>query len=201
MTEIKIILLRARDEPKDPRDRKFQDELSKFSASLSSAGAKLSQRGMAFDSTEFSGYPLPEFTVSLANSILPVLGVALGAWLKGRYGRKARVKIGDVEAEAQTVQEIDALLQKIKQFQDAESPDNRETWRTTMPERRIRNGSDTATGSNASNRVLLLGEGSSLGPSTDRKLIDHFSPATWLRSPSPLASRPGPFPRGSTART
>jgi hypothetical protein len=55
--------------------------------------------------------------------------VALGAWLKGRYGRKARVKIGDVEAEAQTIKEVGALLAKIQEFQNLQEakrsrPDN-----------------------------------------------------------------------------
>jgi hypothetical protein len=117
MSEIEIVLRGAPDEAKDPRDRKFQDELSEFSKSLHSSGVKVSQRGMAFDAAEFLGYPLPEFTVSLAQGIGPALGVALGAWLKGRYGRKARVKIGDVEAETQTIKEVGALLAKIREFQ------------------------------------------------------------------------------------
>ena len=121
MAEIGIVLRRAPDESKDPRDPEFQAELSEFSKSLHSAGLKVSQRGMAFDSAEFLGYPLPEFTVSLAQTVGPALlgavGVALGAWLKGRYGRKARVKIGDVEAEAQTIEEVGALLVKIQEFQ------------------------------------------------------------------------------------
>jgi hypothetical protein len=117
MAEIKIVLSRAPDEPKDPREPKYQAELSEFSKSLRSAGTKVSQHGMAFDAAEFLGYPLPEFTVSLAQGIGPALGVALGAWLKGRYGRKARVKIGDIEAEAQTVKEVGELLIKIQEFQ------------------------------------------------------------------------------------
>jgi hypothetical protein len=121
MAKIEIVLRRAPDEPKDPRDPKFQAELSEFSKSLHSVGLKVSQRGMAFDAAEFLGYPLPEFTVSLAQTIGPALlgaiGVALGAWLKGRYGRKARVKIGDVEAEAQTIEEVGALIAKIQEFQ------------------------------------------------------------------------------------
>lgn len=56
MAEIAVVLNRAPDEPKDPRDRKFQDELNEFSKSLRSAGLKVSQRGMAFDTAEFLGY-------------------------------------------------------------------------------------------------------------------------------------------------
>lgn len=122
-----IILRRAPDESQDPRDRKFEAELREFSKSLHSVGMKVSQRGMAFDSAEFLGYPLPEFTLSLVQAIGPALGVALGAWLKGRYGRKVRVKIGEVEAEARTMEEVETLLQKIKQFQEVKSSDDGET--------------------------------------------------------------------------
>lgn len=93
-------------------DPKFQEGLREFSKSLRTAGVTYSQRAMALDSVDALGYPLPEFLVTLSQAIGPTLGVILVAWLQGRSGRKVRVKIGDVEAEARTVEEVESLLQK-----------------------------------------------------------------------------------------
>jgi hypothetical protein len=121
MKQIEVALRRAPDDP-PVNDPKFQEGLREFSKSLRTAGVTYSQRAMAFDSVDALGYPLPEFLVTLSQAIGPTLGVILVAWLQGRSGRKVRVKIGDVEAEARTVEEVEGLLQKIKQFQDDEPP-------------------------------------------------------------------------------
>ena len=39
------------------------------------------------------------------------------AWLGGRYGRKVRVKVGEVEVEANTVADIKDLLSRVEQMQ------------------------------------------------------------------------------------
>jgi hypothetical protein len=46
----------------------------------------------------------------------PPFFTLLGAWLTARYGRKAQVKIGDVEAEAATVADVEALLRRAEEF-------------------------------------------------------------------------------------
>ena len=61
---------------------------------------------------------LGTFTVDLAKTVGPALGalgVAVAAWL-GRYGRKVRLKIGDFEAEARTVEEVEKLMEHAKRF-------------------------------------------------------------------------------------
>jgi hypothetical protein len=48
---------------------------------------------------------LGTFTIEFAKAVGPSLaavGVAVAAWLQARYGRKARLKIGDIEAEARS---------------------------------------------------------------------------------------------------
>jgi len=45
------------------------------------------------------------------------LGAALGVWLKERYGRKVRLKVGDIEAEAGTTEEIEKLLARAQELQ------------------------------------------------------------------------------------
>lgn len=124
MDEIRVILRRAPDDSLE-NDPKFQRELSDFSKSLRAAGVKFSQRAMAFDSADALGYPLPNFLITLAPAVIAAVAGLCGAWVHARYGRKVRLKIGDVEAEGRTVEEIEALLQKAKEFQEDKPSD----WR------------------------------------------------------------------------
>src|SRR4051794_21428092 len=59
-----------------------------------------------------TGWYLGEFFINLAAATGPVIGAAIGAWLQARYGRKVRVKIGDIEAEAHSAEEVEKLLAK-----------------------------------------------------------------------------------------
>jgi hypothetical protein len=63
-----------------------------------------------------------EFALKLAATVGPVLGTVAGAWLHARYGRKVRLKIGNVEAEAQTVAEVEKLLEQAEKFQLRNEP-------------------------------------------------------------------------------
>jgi hypothetical protein len=57
----------------------------------------------------------------LITAALPALsaaaGTALGAWLGARSGRRVRVKIGDIEAEAHTREEVETLLARAQEIQ------------------------------------------------------------------------------------
>ena len=55
--------------------------------------------------------------LSFAGKALPTVGTALVAWLGGRYGRKVRVKVGDLEIEANTSHEVKDLLLKVEEMQ------------------------------------------------------------------------------------
>jgi hypothetical protein len=56
--------------------------------------------------------------VSLA---VPVSGV-IGAWLHARYGRKVRIKVGDIEVEAQSQKAAERLFAKAQEIQQANQP-------------------------------------------------------------------------------
>lgn len=119
--EVELCLERAADDPQ-PNDTQFQQELSAFSASLHAAGHRLPQRAIAFDAVDGGGYPLPEFVITLQTVLQPAVIASIsglcGAWLQAHYGRKVRLKIGDIEAEGRSEKEVAALLQRAAAFQD-----------------------------------------------------------------------------------
>jgi hypothetical protein len=118
LQEIRIRLLRTPDDPPE-RDPAFQQELNQFKDSLRSAGIPYSQRGMAFDSAAATGYPLAELIIKeLGPAAVGVLGTAVGAWISGRHGRKVRLRIGDIEAEGRTKEEVIELLNHARTLQN-----------------------------------------------------------------------------------
>ena len=94
--EVRVVLVRAPNDPK-VNEPKFQEELREFSRSLRAAGLSFSQRAMAFDSVDAVGHPLPEFLVTLGPLATAALAAIGGAWVQARYGRKMRLKVGDVD--------------------------------------------------------------------------------------------------------
>jgi hypothetical protein len=50
------------------------------------------------------------------------LGGIAGAWLQAKNGRKVRLKVGDIEAEAQTAEEVERLLAKAQEIQQLNEP-------------------------------------------------------------------------------
>lgn len=134
MEKIEIRLQRAPDDA-GVADPKFQAELRHFSGALRVAGIDYSQRGIAFDSADALGYPLPEFLVAFSPA-MAALAAICGAWLQARYGRKIRIKIGDVEAEARTFEEIEQLLKRAQEFRDkAPTDDGRPGAESQRPQR------------------------------------------------------------------
>jgi len=126
MGQVEIKLKRAPDDPK-VHEPKFQEELREFSKSLHATGVASSQRGMAFDSVDTPGYPLPEFVLTVIPAVVGAVGAVCGAWVQARYGRKVRLKIGDVEAEGRTVDEINILLQQAADLRKIDQTKNDET--------------------------------------------------------------------------
>jgi hypothetical protein len=52
----------------------------------------------------------------------PMLVTAVAAWLHGRSGRKVRLKVGEIEAEAQTVKKVKKLLKQAEKLQQRNQP-------------------------------------------------------------------------------
>lgn len=111
-------LMRASDDPA-VQDSAFQVELRTFSGSLRAAGVRFSQRMMTFDAVDVTGYALAEYVIKeLGPAAIGVIGTAAGAWISGRSGRRVRLKLGDIEVEARTVEDVDRLLLRAQAVQD-----------------------------------------------------------------------------------
>lgn len=116
-------MVKAEDEP-GGGDPAFQQELSHFSGALRGEGIPYSQSALALDAVDAHGFPLPEFVVAMKTLGPPTITAIAGyaaAWVQGRSGRKVRLKIGEIEAEGRTVDEIEQLLKKAATFQDRHS--------------------------------------------------------------------------------
>lgn len=124
-SEIRLVLERA---PNDPAvsDANYQKQLAQFCEALRDAGVEVIPdvvfkelaSGELGVQTVYAG----AFAINLAKVVATPMVVAAvagvcGAWIQARYGRKVRLKIGDVEAEGRTVAEVKSLLEKAKQFQ------------------------------------------------------------------------------------
>lgn len=95
----------------------YQAELSQFYQRVRADQIRVSAVAFTMDSAGGGGGLMGEFIVPLAQVIGPVLGGAAVAWLQGRAGRKLRVKVGDIEVEARTHEEIDQLLARAQTLQ------------------------------------------------------------------------------------
>jgi hypothetical protein len=60
---------------------------------------------------------LGELFIKFTEHAVPVIGTVVGAWLHSKYGRKVRLKVGDIDAEAQTPEEVQGLLERAQEFQ------------------------------------------------------------------------------------
>jgi hypothetical protein len=120
--ELTIRLFPALDDA-PARSMLYQRELRRFEESLLALGLdvrvsiELRESGVPETLAAVVSPYLGDFMIKFAATAGPALGTLIGAWLHARYGRKVRLKIGDIEAEAQSVEEVEKLLQQAEQFQ------------------------------------------------------------------------------------
>lgn len=116
--EVVLCLDRAPDDP-SLRDEAFQNDLMNFAVDLRESGVKSSQLILTMDSVDGGGFPLPEFAIELLKMGTAPLAVLCGVWIQAKLGRKVRLKIGDIEAEGRSPEEIRELLDRAKAFQES----------------------------------------------------------------------------------
>lgn len=112
---LSVELIAAETDP-PVRSDEYQAGLKSIATALQSTGAKVSFQMFFQDAIGASSFLLGGFTIENLKSGAVILGPFIGAWLNARYGRKVRLKVGDIEAEARTVAEVEALLKKADEL-------------------------------------------------------------------------------------
>ena len=77
--------------------------------------SRLGQGGMSLE-------PIGDLVIKCSAVIGPIVGTAIGAWLQARNGRKVRVKVGDIEVEAQSREGVEKLLARVQEIQRSNEP-------------------------------------------------------------------------------
>lgn len=91
----------------------YQAELRQFKQQMEAAGLAVSPTFAVFDSPGAGGGLTGQFLLSWAPavvSILSTVSVVAVTWMNGKAGRKLRLKVGDVELEANSQAEVDHLV-------------------------------------------------------------------------------------------
>ena len=100
--QLRLFVLSAPDES-PLRSPEYQKWLREFAESMKAQGLDFSSHVELREAVGAETIYLGDFAIKLAAIVGPALGAVVGAWLHGRYDRKVRVRIGDVEVEAQTL--------------------------------------------------------------------------------------------------
>ena len=121
-TGLNLILLPAPDDP-PWRSDVCQGEIRAFAELLSAHGVEHSSSSLdlreAWSPEPLQVIYLGEFTVKLVATIVPPLIAALAGWLQGRYGRRVRLRVGDLEAEAPSITEVERLFARAQEISDS----------------------------------------------------------------------------------
>ena len=106
--------------PEDPpwRSDDYQSELRKLGVALRGDGLEIHEVGShsvrSGDTSPISG----EWSVKLGATLEPILKAPVGSWLQARRGRTARLRIGEIEADVRTVEELARVLKIAECYQD-----------------------------------------------------------------------------------
>jgi len=114
--------------PNDPplTSAMCQEALRAFVGAVSAAGFDVSATSRLLESADAlgGGGLSGRFIIDLVTNknLWLVLGPIITAWLTRRNGRKIRVKVGDIEVEAHTPEDVEKLLTKAQEIQDRNRP-------------------------------------------------------------------------------
>lgn len=117
---MRLFLERAPDDPTQ-FSNDYQAAFDRLLERLEGDGAQVVPRFSIQATSGFSGSLTGEFVV-LMRTFGPTAITALATWLVARTGRKVRVKIGEIEAEAKTAGELEKLLLLVQRVQRENEP-------------------------------------------------------------------------------
>jgi hypothetical protein len=118
--EIKFILERS---PEDgPQfSREHQASIGEVFTAFHNEGIKIQATAFAMDAVDAVGGATGEF-LAFVKVLGPATIGALGGWLAGRNGRKVKIKVGEIEAEANTVKDLDQVLERVGKIKHENKP-------------------------------------------------------------------------------
>jgi hypothetical protein len=107
--KMELLLVRA---PNDAPlfSEEYQAELREFSSQAGSS----SQTAFAMDSIDAVGGPIGEFIYDNAGKLITALTTICVVWIKARNGRKLKLKIGDLQLEANSEKQMESLVKQAK---------------------------------------------------------------------------------------
>ena len=117
---IKIVLKRS---PEDlPQfSPEYQADMGKVFTALHNEGTKFEATAFAMDGVDAVGGATGEI-LALAKTLGPATIAAIAAFLAGRNGRKVKIKVGEIEAEANSVKELNAVLERVEKIKHDNKP-------------------------------------------------------------------------------
>ena len=117
---MKIVLKRS---PEDPPQfsREYKADMGKVFTALHNEGTKFEATAFAMDGVDAVGGATGEI-LALAKTLGPATIAAIAAFLAGRNGRKVKIKVGEIEAEANSVKELNAVLERVEKIKHDNKP-------------------------------------------------------------------------------
>lgn len=94
------------------REAAIQQDFHRIRSGISAEGLPIEVQSYSEKSADGATWLIGEFIVPImaASSAMWML---IGTWLQAKHGRRMRLKIGDVEAEATSIEEVQSLMKII----------------------------------------------------------------------------------------
>jgi hypothetical protein len=119
--DLEITLIPSPDDPSLESEH-YQAVIRDFDSAFRAHGLIPSSRVLLMESAGNEVAPhLGVFAVNLKDA-LPVIGSVLTGWFAGRFGRKVRVRVGDIEVETNTVADAEKLIAKAQELKRSKTP-------------------------------------------------------------------------------
>ncbi len=106
--KVKLYLVSAPDDP-PTFSTEYQTEMRQVIAALHANKVEADAPFMTMDSVDATGGYIGEIVVPLVTAFAPVFTGIMGAWVQSRFGRKFRLKDGDIEVEAPSLEGVKEL--------------------------------------------------------------------------------------------